>query len=314
MTRKVLDRLINDAGLTPDALRITLYVERLGAGWQRIKQPALRVLLNGRGEKPIRTAYENAGERGWLDVACKGGQGGAWYRFRTPEETPEETERWRALLANASPQGVNDDGNGSGSGGVHTLNDSQTGGIRPETANDSPGGGIQAAPSPPAPPLPLQGESSVLETTTTTPATRGSRAWLAGVMGVHAAAAMARIDAMSGAEDDWPEDLWAFYRPPDPARPTDGGGTQWGTIAQIPAERLGAVVANALTDFARSNRFFNGRGLRAFIEGAVREEQQRTGPRQGRPPSSGYTRPGRQPIDETPAGFEPTERFTGFNA
>lgn len=86
MTRRLLTRIITDARLTPDAVRMILYVESKGAGWHPIDSPEFKAtIFNGRGEKPIRAAYENAAYCGWLDR--RRGEGRAFvYCFRTPEE------------------------------------------------------------------------------------------------------------------------------------------------------------------------------------------------------------------------------------
>ncbi len=108
MTGKLLDRMLDDAGLTSDGLRLALYMERLGPGWHRIKSPRLSILLNHRGQKPIRNATLNAMERRWLDWR-DGGAAGGYFRFRTPDETSEgRAAAWAEMGWEAPGEEAND--------------------------------------------------------------------------------------------------------------------------------------------------------------------------------------------------------------
>ncbi len=88
MTPEQLSRLAADPKLTPDAVRLVLYVASLGEGEHEIDAEMLRMLLRCKGDKPIYNAREAA--RGWLRWRQGGRQHANRYEYLAPQEEVNE--------------------------------------------------------------------------------------------------------------------------------------------------------------------------------------------------------------------------------
>jgi hypothetical protein len=71
---EIRDQAVDDARLTPEALRVVLHVWKLGDGEHAVKGETLAILL-GAGEKPIRAAITRAAHLGYI-VHRRGGAAG----------------------------------------------------------------------------------------------------------------------------------------------------------------------------------------------------------------------------------------------
>ena len=235
-----LVQIVTDPRLTPEAVRVVLYVRSLGpVGQERaVSGEALSILLHG-GEKPIRAAIARAVHCGYLG-SKHGGRAGHKLTFV-------------GAPVNASPQG----------GITEEPKPEMTPPGEDLPGNDSPRGGIPA----PMGGGYMGGETPPINQPTNHPAggrTNGPRpAELGGLreyLGEYAAAADV-FAASAEHRGSWPAALLGKYGP---------NGTQQMFWRGVEPARQPAVVADALLNYAsdRGGTPFDARLFEAFLRRA----------------------------------------------
>ena len=77
--------IVADPRLTPDAVRLILYVALRGDGEHEIESETLRILLRCSGQGPVRTAVKRASHAGYLSWRQGGRSHANRYRYLAPE-------------------------------------------------------------------------------------------------------------------------------------------------------------------------------------------------------------------------------------
>lgn len=244
MTPEQLARLATDARMTPDAVRVVLYLDSLGPADEErtIKGEDLSILLQG-GEKPIRAAIARAEHCGYLTHRLGGraghkltltGAGNDAPQGGNPETEPRPQGRH---LENDAPQGGNSVGNDSPRGG----NSPHTRAVVPTTD-----------PSPPSSPPPSHARPANAEVDR-----------LRQHLGEHAAAAEMMVTSAAH-PPSWIAAVLGKYGP---------SGTQRRIYTGIPPDRQPAVLATALMEYATSGEIFRNQLFDGFLRKAAEHER-----------------------------------------
>lgn len=174
MTPDQIVAIVADARLTPDALRVALFVASLGEGAHEIAQDQFAELLEEAGPRRIRKALDRAGRLGYVE-RTPGGRGHAdRFEFRWPQEA---------------------DLSDSGAHGAHLSGDRSAQRAHLKRPSSTP-------PNSPSPTTGAQAREDDLNLVRL-------RRFLE-----PNADALDRFAESAAHDPTWPGDVWAMYRPP----------------------------------------------------------------------------------------------------
>lgn len=228
-------RIVTDARLTPEAVRVVAYIAALGSGEHEVDAEVLCVLLGCAGDKPVRAAVRRATTCGYLSWR----QGGRGHHNRYTY-----LAAGGEVKADTSPQGES------------------------YTEYLAAGGEVNAPPPPPPSPPTITTPHAHAHAGhgLDDPAIPALRA----ALGDHASA----VDAFASSAEhcpNWATLIHSSYRLPGTLGQHDGGGTHAARLQGLNG-RAGAVLAGAMMDYAGTGKRYEGTYFRRFVETAIREE------------------------------------------
>lgn len=242
MNPEQLQKLAMDPRMSPDAVRVVLYLDALGPGEveREVKGEELAILLHG-GEKPIRAAIARAAFCGYLSSRRGGRSGHKLTLLPDGNDSPQG-----ALLKNDSPQG----------------------GIQEKES--LPQGRNSEEITPPGEEFGCTISQSIYPSSlSVTPRAKPGDAEvdrLRRYLGEFAGA----VDLMLESADHGPSWVAAVLGKYSP------GGTQIGSYAGIPSGRWPAVLADALTEYATHGKPYDNRLFDGFIRRQASAERRGT--------------------------------------
>ena len=99
--------VVADTRLTPDAVRLVLFILSLGEGEHEVEADKFRELLQSKGDKPVYNARERAARCGYIESRQGGRKHGNLYRYLAPSgEVNPDTSPCGAEYPDTSPPGA----------------------------------------------------------------------------------------------------------------------------------------------------------------------------------------------------------------